>query len=83
MRRPLPILTRAFSEEGRSFTDPYKTLQTIDSPNDMLVDTDDLIVDPENEKDDVVNINPDSDGESQLRADDCTFYLPTWQAVAE
>ncbi|KAG9236553.1 ubiquitin carboxyl-terminal hydrolase-like protein [Amylocarpus encephaloides] len=51
-------------------------MQTVDSPNDMLVDSHDLIVDPEieieieSEKDDVVDINPDSDGEPQLRADD-------------
>jgi hypothetical protein len=53
---------------------PYT--ESIESPNDMLVDSDDLLVDPENEKDDVVNINPDSDGEPTLRADDRTLPPP-------
>jgi hypothetical protein len=43
----------------------------VDSPNDMLVDTDDLLADAENEKDDVAIINPDSDSEPPLRASDC------------
>ncbi|RDL40906.1 Cysteine proteinase [Venustampulla echinocandica] len=54
--------------------------ESIDSPNDMLVDSDDLLVDPENEKDDVAIINPDSDAESSLRADNyeamSDFVLP-------
>jgi hypothetical protein len=55
-----------------SSVQPYT--ESIESPNDMLVDSEDLIVDPDlSEKDDVVNINPDSDGEPALRADDCTF----------
>jgi hypothetical protein len=53
---------------------PYT--ESIESPNDMLVDSEDLIVDTDlNEKDDVININPDSDGEPALRADDCTLLL--------
>lgn len=42
----------------------------VESPNDMLVDSDDLLADAENEKDDVAIINPDSDNEPHLRADD-------------
>ncbi|TVY45416.1 Ubiquitin carboxyl-terminal hydrolase [Lachnellula subtilissima] len=42
----------------------------VESPNDMLVDTDDLLADAENEKDDVAIINPDSDTEPPLRASD-------------
>jgi len=39
----------------------------------MLVDSDDILVDTENEKDDVAIINPDSDPElpGLPRADDC------------
>jgi hypothetical protein len=39
----------------------------------MLVDSDDILVDTENEKDDVAIINPDSDAElpGLPRADDC------------
>jgi len=51
----------------------------VDSPNDMLVDTDDLLADAENEKDDVAIINPDSDSEPPLRASDCRFIGSTWE----
>ncbi|KAF4635550.1 hypothetical protein G7Y89_g2550 [Cudoniella acicularis] len=44
-------------------------MESIESPNDMLVDSDDLLVEPENEKDDVAIIDPDSDAEVPLRAD--------------
>ena len=42
-------------------------------PPNMLVDSDDILVDAENEKDDVAIINPDSDAElpGLPRADDC------------
>lgn len=46
----------------------------IDSPNEMLVDSDDLVVDAENEKDDGVHdIHPDE--EKYPRADDSTWCL--------
>jgi hypothetical protein len=46
----------------------------VESPNDMLVDSDDILVDAENEKDDVAIITPDSDVDQPgaPRADDCT-----------
>lgn len=43
----------------------------VDSPNDMQVDTDDLLADADNEKDDVAIINQDSENEPKPRADDC------------
>ena len=50
----------------------------VESPNDMLVDTDDLLADAENEKDDVAIINPDSDAEPPLRASDCRSIGSSW-----
>ncbi|KAH8654046.1 ubiquitin carboxyl-terminal hydrolase [Tricladium varicosporioides] len=44
-------------------------MESIESPNDMLVDTEDLLVEQENEKDDLAIIDPDSDAETPLRAD--------------
>lgn len=70
-----PLLRGFFNYSGANIFDlPTQAFnESIDSPNDMLVDSDDLLVDPENEKDDVAIINPDSDVESSLRADDCRF----------
>jgi hypothetical protein len=48
----------------------------IESPNDMVVDTDDLLADAENEKDDVAIINADGEAEPQLRANDCRSCRP-------
>lgn len=49
----------------------------IESPNDMIVDPDEFVVEPESERDDVAIINPDQDGDQAglPRADDC-MYLP-------
>lgn len=41
----------------------------MDAPNNYV--DPELLVDAENEKDSVVTINADSDGEPPLRADDC------------
>lgn len=51
----------------------------IESPNDMLVDSDDILADAENEKDDLAIITPDSDVDqpSVPRADDCMLYMRT------
>jgi len=59
-----------FSRSFQQYTDG------IESPNDMVVDTDDLLADAENEKDDVAIINADGEAEPQLRANDCRFYWP-------
>jgi hypothetical protein len=66
----------AYGDDPADFEQPYD--ESIDSPNDMLVDSEDLIVDADlNEKDDVININPDSDGEPLPRADDCMYIFRT------
>jgi hypothetical protein len=70
----ISALPKVFGDDPADFEEQYA--ESIDSPNDMLVDSDDLIVDSDlNEKDDVININPDSDGEPPLRADDCMYIF--------
>lgn len=61
-----------------SYTDFEQTMDAeIHSPNEMMVDPDDYVVElPQNEKDDVAIINPDQlDGMDDVvtrpRADDC------------
>lgn len=59
----------------------------INSPNDMVVDTDDLAVEPnDTEKDDVAEINPAAldKGSDQLEvplASDCRFRPEPWVAA--
>jgi hypothetical protein len=59
-----------FSRPFQQYTDG------IESPNDMIVDTDDLLADAENEKDDVAIINADGEAEPQPRANDCRSCRP-------
>jgi hypothetical protein len=70
------VLPKIVGDDPADFYTPPEQpyAESIESPNDMQVDSEDLIVDSDlNEKDDVININPDSDGEPALRADDCMF----------
>lgn len=43
----------------------------VESPNGMQLDHDEVIVEPENEKDDTAIIDPDSELENVPRANDC------------
>lgn len=56
---------------------PSTTLHPAMDVTNNFVDPDELLVDAESEKDSVVNISADSDGEPPLRADDCESALAT------
>lgn len=47
----------------------------LESPNDMIIDPEEFVVEPEVERDDVAIINPDQDADSSgvPRADDCRW----------
>lgn len=77
---------------GGDHSDCYPSPQSMDSevhsPNEMMVDPDEYVVEaPETEKDDVAIINPDqlngdTDETSELRADDCMLTPRTLPTVA-
>lgn len=68
LQTPYESSTDIFAHAFQQYTDG------IESPNDMVVDTDDLLADAENEKDDVAIIDADGEAEPRKRANDCKSY---------
>lgn len=68
-----PPAPTPYEDSTDIFSSAFQQVLTdgVDSPNDMLVDTEDILADAENEKDDLAVINPDSESETQIRANDC------------